>query len=219
MNEQFTRLPLFRIRLSETVAWCAPQPVESNPAESDEIKERRRQGAEAGRLTQRAFLSNGPNFWQSHLYRRARRLFEKARLYSIVPLARQLRSPVLQPESAKFPQDPLERVQAVETLAEKRAGQLRTERRYPTTECSDLAGGRLLLYRPNENLFDGAAQYASKGFFDVDNIPPWDTWICFFERQLVSWVPPKLLELANQGIDANPEGCIAWAPETGLPNA
>jgi hypothetical protein len=73
--------------------------------------------------------------------------------------------------------------------------------------------GRLLLYAPDENLFDEAACSASPGFFDAGNIPPWDTWICFFVEYLVRWVPPPLAELANQGIDANAEPCILWTPE------
>ncbi|MGA9980778.1 MAG: hypothetical protein WBQ08_19315 [Candidatus Sulfotelmatobacter sp.] len=96
---------------------------------------------------------------------------------------------------------------------------MRTERRYPSTVIPDLAGGRLLLHAPDDNLCDGAAQCSSKGFFDVDNIPPWDTWVCFSGKYLVSWVPPRLLELANQGVDTNPEQCILWAPDAGLPNA
>ena len=58
---------------------------------------------------------------------------------------------------------------------------------------------------------DGAAKYSSNGFFDVNNVPPWDIWVAFSEQTLVSWVPPMLLELAQKGIDANPEGCIRWA--------
>jgi hypothetical protein len=35
-----------------------------------------------------------------------------------------------------------------------------------------------------------------------------------FEEYLVSWVPPQLLELANAGVEVNPEQCILWAPES-----
>jgi hypothetical protein len=38
----------------------------------------------------------------------------------------------------------------------------------------DETSGRLLLFVPNETLFDGAAQLSSKGFFDVNNVSPWD---------------------------------------------
>jgi hypothetical protein len=214
-----SRLPLFRTRLSETMAWCAGLPLESDPAESAEIQQRRRLGKEAGKLSQRAFLSHAPRFWKSLLYRRAGQLFAKAKLLGIAPLARQLRSPILQPGCDMFPSNREQQAIIVEDLAEKRAAQLRLEHRYPSPLLGHPDSGRLLLYAPDESLFDGAAQYTSKGFFDVNNIPPWDTWVCFFEKYLVSWVPPQLVELASQGIDVNPEGCILWAPETGLPNA
>jgi hypothetical protein len=71
--------------------------------------------------------------------------------------------------------------------------------------------GRVLLYWPAENLACGAAEVASKGFFDADNVPPWDIWVGFSERTLVSWVPPMLVDVVQMGIDANPEQCIQWA--------
>jgi hypothetical protein len=75
----------------------------------------------------------------------------------------------------------------------------------------DETSGRLLLFVPSETLFDGAAQLSSNGFLDVGNVTPWDIWVHFSERTLVSWVPPVLVNAAQMGIDANPEGCIRWA--------
>lgn len=86
-------------------------------------------------------------------------------------------------------------------------------------------GGRLLAYFPDADLTDGAAEMESRGFFDVFNAPPWDTWVAYVEEDppggdrsyasyLVAWVPPELLELAATGIEANPEQCIAWLGDT-----
>jgi hypothetical protein len=72
-------------------------------------------------------------------------------------------------------------------------------------------GGRLLLYTPSENLACGAAEASSNGFFNVNNVPPWDIWVEFSERTLVSWVPPALVDVAQMGIYVNPEECIRWA--------
>ena len=100
--------------------------------------------------------------------------------------------------------------------------------------AKNLCGGRLLAYFPWDNLACGAAEKASRGFFDVDNIPPFDTWVWLVEetktvtfpdgspteRQanwLVAWVPPAFLELARRGIDANPEKCIRWVDELDNP--
>ena len=71
--------------------------------------------------------------------------------------------------------------------------------------------GRILLFVPSETLFDGAAQQSSNGFFDVNNVPPWDTWVDFVDRAIVCWVPTVLVDAVQMGIDVNPEECIRWA--------
>ena len=80
--------------------------------------------------------------------------------------------------------------------------------------------GQLLVYFPDGELADGAAEQESKGFFDVNNAPPWDTWVGFFRddvgqdssvaQYLIAWVPRLLVPLAQAGIDVNPERCIEW---------
>ena len=61
----------------------------------------------------------------------------------------------------------------------------------------------------------------SGGFFDLWNLPPWDTWIAygrqptaFDERSmgsfLISWVPQRFFDYAQAGIDINPEHCMRW---------
>ena len=71
--------------------------------------------------------------------------------------------------------------------------------------------GRILAYWPGENLADGAARSATAGFFDVNNVPPWDTWLAFVDGALYAWVPAELVDRVQQGIDVNPEECIRWA--------
>jgi len=81
-----------------------------------------------------------------------------------------------------------------------------------------LEGGRLLVYFPDLDLADGAAEAESRGYFDVNNAPPWDTWIALVldavgnakSPYLVSWVPEEFLDAAQRGIDVNPEQCILW---------
>ena len=78
--------------------------------------------------------------------------------------------------------------------------------------------GRLLVYFPDDELADGAAEVQSNGFFDVNNPPPWDTWVAMVEDAgrvehnpyLVSWVPPEFIPRVQRGIDVNPEECIRW---------
>ena len=56
------------------------------------------------------------------------------------------------------------------------------------------------------------------GFFDTDNIPPWDTWTAHVAEHdeldyVLSWIPPRFLDVAESGIDVNPEACIWWLDE------
>jgi hypothetical protein len=89
------------------------------------------------------------------------------------------------------------------------------------TVRASLLGGRLLVYFPDADLADGAAEAESRGFFDVHNAPPWDTWIALaddrlrvadvsYQQYVLAWVPPDLVACAAAGIDVNPEECIAW---------
>jgi hypothetical protein len=84
--------------------------------------------------------------------------------------------------------------------------------------AGSLEGGRLLVYFPDLELADGAAEFESEGYFDVNNAPPWDTWVAMVldavgtatSPYLVSWVPQEFLSSVQKGIDVNPEQCILW---------
>jgi hypothetical protein len=92
---------------------------------------------------------------------------------------------------------------------------------------SSLGGGRLLIYFPNHDLACGAAEQETAGFFDINNVPPWDTWVAYFQDEqpnidsfdteyLIAWVPSVFVGLANDGIDVNPEQCIQWLSDTSV---
>ena len=90
-----------------------------------------------------------------------------------------------------------------------------------------LGGGRLLIYFPEIDLACGAAEQETAGFFDVNNVPPWDTWVTYWEDEeqnvdsfdseyLIAWVPPEFVQSANDGINVNPEECIKWLSDTSV---
>ncbi len=200
---------LFRWRLAETIAWCAP----------------------------RCSLAD--------------------RIYS-------LRTPALQPAvftsvDVDFEELPVGRIleipakvqPIIEALAQERVHQLHRKDAYPPIWAEDLAGGRLLFYDPSENLADGAATAVSGGFFSFNNVPAWDTWLCFVQDQtesdqrlarvysaradqqgestveplhneafgvcLISWIPAQFVPLVTAGINVNPELCISWAEDLDIP--
>jgi hypothetical protein len=127
---------------------------------------------------------------------------------SLGPMNLKLRSPELKPS---FGFDEF----ATDAPWAKAVAEVVTKRSLLTAKTSagkdTNIGGLLLLYRPSENLACGAAEANSNGFFDVNNIPPWDIWVDFSDGTLVSWVPPALVDIAQMGIDVNPEACICWA--------
>ena len=109
----------------------------------------------------------------------------------------------------------------------ERSNRLASSGKRHLSSVTDLCGGRLLAYFPDDNLFDGVAQAESEGFFDVDNIPRYDTWVWMVRNirtfnyadsakgemeanYLVAWVPPDFIQLASRGVRVNPEQCIQW---------
>lgn len=134
--------------------------------------------------------------------------------------ATSLRTPGLRPRVLEE-----NRSSAVETVAQARE-------LYGGVDCrnsslsDDLGGGRLLVYFPNLDLFCGAAEQETDGFFDVNNVPPWDTWVAYRQDEvkgdsfdteyLIAWVPPEFVNLVDDGINVNPEQCIMWLSDTSV---
>lgn len=128
--------------------------------------------------------------------------------------SRQLRSRALDPAvfgagSFRRKRENIPTQEAVETLVSRRTELLQSHE--GSSPLTNVQPGKLLLFTPQDSLSDGAAKAASDGFFDVDNVPAWDTWLYFDCHSLLSWVPPQLISKVQSGIDVNPESCIRWA--------
>lgn len=72
-----------------------------------------------------------------------------------------------------------------------------------TAPASSLAGGRLVIFEPHETLSCGLGAGETDGFIDVENCPPWDTWVGYIHESedvhyLVSWVPPLFVEKVDR---------------------
>lgn len=125
------------------------------------------------------------------------------------PMDRKLRSPELKPT---FTLDEFgDNGPWAQAVAEVVALRSRLIAQTITGQVDISVGGRLLLYSPSENVACGAAEASSNGFFDTNNVPPWDIWLDFSDGTLVSWVPPALVDVAQMGVFVNPEECIRWA--------
>jgi len=205
--------PSFQRSLAETIAWCSSQPLTAHAPESAAILHRRALRQEAGKWMQQAYERVDRSWFRRVVsktkeWRRAMALLEEAPLDSLVQLTTQLRSAALKPTFAldEFGTDAPWSEAVAEVVAKRR--QMVGQKPEAAARESD---GRILIYVPSENLADGAAQYSSNGFFDVNNVPPWDIGVHFAEEALISWVPRVLGELAQSGREVNPEECIRWA--------
>jgi hypothetical protein len=202
----------FQSSLAETVVWCKMKAIGMD-TDSDAIRQRHalyeqaeQQWEEAQETLKRGWLHRkitDTKQWQSAMV-----LLKQLR-DSLGPMDRKLRSPELKPSFGldEFGNDALWARAAAEVVAKRSRLTAETSVRKADTNV----GGRLLLYSPSENLACGAAEASSNGFFDANNVPPWDIWVDFSEGTLLSWVPPALVDLAQMGIYVNPEGCIRWA--------
>ena len=207
----------FRQSLAETISWCARHPVYESVGDSPEFKEHR---VIRDRVEQ-LFQKSHKRAWRNWFRRNAAGTPERAGALRLLerdsglgmfgrPL---LRSPELRPQKdLDGAEDEKQRAGIVEQVIETRASCLRSSGvLIAEAEEVELAGGRLLLYFPLENLADGAAEVASAGVLDLNNTPPWDTWVGFSQETLVSWIPAWLVPLVQDGVAVNPEECIRWA--------
>lgn len=201
----------FQSSLADTLAWSKMKGGGTD-ADLDDIRQRHALYTKAEQQWEEAqeTVKRDPRrkITDTKSWKSAMALFKEIR-DSLGPMDRKMRSPELKPSFGfdELGNDTLWAQAVAEVVARRSRLTAGT-----SAEKGDMSvGGRLLLYSPNENLACGAAEASSNGFFDVNNVPPWDIWVDFSEGTLVSWVPPALIDVAQMGIDANPEECIRWA--------
>jgi hypothetical protein len=222
----------FNQRLGETISWCLSQKIVGEPHEDEDIVHRREINHEGAELISKAYKMLAPyekasliSRWMAsreirraaEIRRQGEQLMAMANVGSIVPpLRHQLRSEALRHLAQSLARVGADHAAIVERVADRRSQILKNSGTYSDSPISGLHGGRLLVFAPEDNLACGAAEYASMGFFDVDNVPPWDTWIAMFGKYLVSWVPSQIVPLVQEGLDVNPEQCILWSNDPSL---
>lgn len=108
-------------------------------------------------------------------------------------------------------------VHQVNTLIDRRR-KLLTQQKF-----SAQPAGRLLIYDPSSSDSSGGSMNCSNGFFDVDDCPPWDTWICAVRSDthyalqrddwmplLICWIPEVFYPLIEKGFNCCTIECIGW---------
>lgn len=208
-----------RLRLAQTIAWCGLQKLENRPFESEDVKRRRALGSQAVNLAFAAHQleASSPFKWVSRgkvssMQREASLLLDEARLDTIRPLAEQLRTPALKPAAGfETAQNDDARAEMVEAVCRARAALLSEAGHNPASTAITLGGGRILRYTPCGKIADGSPGYDSKGFFDWECSPPWDTWIYWAGGCVIAYVPRILCGLAQLGNEVDPADCLRWA--------
>lgn len=139
-----------------------------------------------------------------------------------------------------LPTDESEDRRLVEAVVRARADVLRAENWYPLAAASHLNGGTLIAYYPMVGFDDGTPAFASDGFFDVADAPPFETWLglasgdsgrqyspsgnwregalqqheqwsgTYTDDYLIAYVPPDLIDLVSAGIKVNFIDGINW---------
>lgn len=100
--------------------------------------------------------------------------------------------------------------------------------------ASPIWGGRLLYYKPDSSTYCGIAALDTRGYFDNQDCPPWETWAGWvrvrpslwptFRRDwrdklpyLIAWVHPALIAKVDEAINAMSfEGGIGWLSDIDL---
>ena len=133
-----------------------------------------------------------------------------------------LRSPELRPTGFRAARDYRDRTRILDIVVRQRSELVRRPGKPLRPPTPESMPGRILLYLPDEQLSDGAAQAATWGFLDAENAPPWDTWVAYLRNPiderpwggswfLAAWIPPIFVEWVQAGCYVNPEQCIGWA--------
>src|SRR5262249_45794147 len=107
----------------------------------------------------------------------------------------------------------------VSALAEARAALLCQEGNTLPPVDHDLSGGRLLWVDPSLGINTGAVQVETSGFIDYDDIPAWDTWICWVSEEtdtssggyLLCWIPPAFVQVVEYGMAVSCTEPFRWA--------
>jgi len=152
--------------------------------------------------------------------------------------AEYLRTPDLRPsvfgDSSLFMCGNNQATIAIEAMNQKRKKLLTDEAVMPNSDTG-LAGGRLLVYFLGASNHNGVTASISDYFDDEDN-PPWDTWICciagkeltrpdekHFDVRIIisqranttdyvlSWVPPEWIDEVADAMRYEVTGAIMWA--------
>lgn len=126
------------------------------------------------------------------------------------------RTNVIKPKKSIFSDSNLN-IKTVQNVIKKRRKALKNTKLLLLGEVQKL--GKIIFANPTESITDGAAQDYSKGYFDVYEFPPWDTWIGVSDEfeisknYILAWVPNSWLNYVYSGKEVSLMDNICWFNE------
>ncbi|MCZ6816636.1 MAG: hypothetical protein O7F76_08030 [Planctomycetota bacterium] len=201
----------FLRNLAETIAWCQPRAAENDP-----------------RLKYQS-----ESEWRSWLESLRSYEHDQDDLLKYVLRSEALRPPV---KAGDWNDDGIsfwiDQVKMAEYVIAERRRLLTETSTVSVYECQHLSVGRLLAYYMGYSLHDGMASHETAYFFDIEDTPPWDTWVDFvtvprcptktdvsslkpieLDELLIAWIPPEYTELVQQGVDTQPLEILNWVDD------
>ncbi|MBX9570452.1 MAG: hypothetical protein K2X77_16260 [Candidatus Obscuribacterales bacterium] len=177
---------VFDQRLKETVAWCTRDPTLPECTE---------------------YVVSEPSVWSDTS------VFPK-----FAKSADYLRTAALRPafyrnEASLFFADFERATQEIEAISQKRTKLLTNQDGSLVENIVGMADGRLLAYVLGTSAHDGISA-AITDYFDHDDSPPWDTWLCCVASNsgdyVLSWVPPAWIEDVEAVMHYEYMGTLVW---------
>jgi|GEM_PF-1505328 len=127
-----------------------------------------------------------------------------------------LRSAELRPdlESLQFKDDDVWIYpQLVEEVIRKRQSNFASSAISREPNFVDRSRGRLLLVAQDYSNHNNLTSDLTGGFFDYNDVPPWDTWIMLIEGILVCWIPGEFQAIVHEAMQYEAIGILAWADD------
>ena len=90
---------------------------------------------------------------------------------------------------------------------------------------ADLGHGKLLVWERDLTIDDGLGEFVTKGYLDMSDMPPWDTWVAYVSPDddemakagyLISFVPSAFVPWVGEAVEGNVYGALYWLAGTSL---
>jgi hypothetical protein len=108
--------------------------------------------------------------------------------------------------------------QLVDEVIHKRQLQFASSAISSRPERGHQSTGRLLLVAQDYSNHNNLTSHLTGGFFDYNDVPPWDTWVILIEGILVCWIPGEFRAMVHEAMQYEAMGILAWTDDLPEPD-